>query len=365
MKISKFFLSIIAIIGFAIISNAQVPNYVPSNGLVGWWPFNGNANDESGNGNNGTVNGATLTTDRFGNANQAYSFDGNNSTINCSGPSIPPNNSFTLSIWVNPNSTSGVQEFFHQNVWPAAFYVGMNGNQLRCGDYWQSTGIILNSLSWQHIVIVRNYLNNVEIYSNGSLLASLGSDIIIGGTPLDPLVFGNQYGSSVEYYSGKLDDFGIWNRILTQCEIQDLFNDQLGSLNTTSTQSATALDLYTWSLNNQTYTQSGTYTTTIPNAAGCDSVITLNLTLNFTGISENTEAQISISPNPSSDNVLFKVSEQLLGKNYFIYDNSGRKIMEGMIPEKEMVIKIGAFDDGVYLIKVNNEIQNTIRLIKQ
>ena len=56
---------------------AQVPNYVPTNGLVGWWPFNGNANDESGNGNNGTVNGATLTTDRFGNANKAYSFDGN------------------------------------------------------------------------------------------------------------------------------------------------------------------------------------------------------------------------------------------------------------------------------------------------
>jgi hypothetical protein len=35
---------------------AQVPSYVPTNGLVGWWPFNGNANDESGNGNNGTVN---------------------------------------------------------------------------------------------------------------------------------------------------------------------------------------------------------------------------------------------------------------------------------------------------------------------
>jgi hypothetical protein len=44
---------------------AQVPNYLPTNGLVGWWPFNGNANDESGNGNNGTENGATLTTDRF------------------------------------------------------------------------------------------------------------------------------------------------------------------------------------------------------------------------------------------------------------------------------------------------------------
>ena len=65
---------------FALITTlgfSQAPSYVPANGLVGWWPFNGNANDESGNGNNGTVSGATLTADRNGVANQAYSFDGN------------------------------------------------------------------------------------------------------------------------------------------------------------------------------------------------------------------------------------------------------------------------------------------------
>ena len=62
---------------FTTMSFAQVPSYVPANGLVGYWPFNGNANDESGNGNNGTNNGATLTTDRNGVENQAYSFDGN------------------------------------------------------------------------------------------------------------------------------------------------------------------------------------------------------------------------------------------------------------------------------------------------
>jgi hypothetical protein len=81
---------------------AQVPNYVPTNGLVGWWGFNGNANDESGNGNNGTVNSATLTTDRFGNANKAYSFDGVNDQIN-----IPSSNSIanfpngqSISFWM-------------------------------------------------------------------------------------------------------------------------------------------------------------------------------------------------------------------------------------------------------------------------
>jgi len=64
--------------------NAQIPSYVPTNGLVGYCPFNGNANDISGNGYNGTVNGATLINDRFGNANSAYSFIGINNYIGTS-----------------------------------------------------------------------------------------------------------------------------------------------------------------------------------------------------------------------------------------------------------------------------------------
>jgi hypothetical protein len=59
----------------------NVPAYVPTNGLVAWWPFTGNAIDSSGNGINGIVNGATLTTDRFGNANKAYSFNGSSNSI--------------------------------------------------------------------------------------------------------------------------------------------------------------------------------------------------------------------------------------------------------------------------------------------
>ena len=55
---------------------AQLPSYLPADGLVAWYPFNGNANDESGNGNDGVVNGATLAVDRFGLTHKAYQFDG-------------------------------------------------------------------------------------------------------------------------------------------------------------------------------------------------------------------------------------------------------------------------------------------------
>ena len=74
MKKKYFFKTFIALFITVNVMAQNVPNYVPTNGLVGWWPFNGNANDESGNENHGTVNGATLTADRNGTANSAYSF---------------------------------------------------------------------------------------------------------------------------------------------------------------------------------------------------------------------------------------------------------------------------------------------------
>jgi hypothetical protein len=70
MKTKKIKLGIALFIMCSFTTIAQtLPNYVPSNGLVGWWPFSGNANDGSGNGNNGNVTGATLTLDRFGASN--------------------------------------------------------------------------------------------------------------------------------------------------------------------------------------------------------------------------------------------------------------------------------------------------------
>ncbi len=55
--------------------SAQIPSYIPKTGLVGWWPFNGNANDESGNGNHRVINVAKLTKDRNELISSCYSFN--------------------------------------------------------------------------------------------------------------------------------------------------------------------------------------------------------------------------------------------------------------------------------------------------
>ena len=70
-------------------------------GMVAYYPFNGNANDESGNGNNGTVNGASLTSDRFNNTNKAYAFNGTSNYINVpDAATIRPGLEISLTAWV-------------------------------------------------------------------------------------------------------------------------------------------------------------------------------------------------------------------------------------------------------------------------
>jgi hypothetical protein len=301
MKISKQLVLFIAIIGFAIISNAQIPNYVPSNGLVGWWPFNGNANDESGNGNNGTVNGATLISDRFGNVNKAYSFDGSTSSIDCGPLSGIPNSiqDITQNAWVLAplDQTSfcklpimSKRQIINQG-WPSigagangtnkAYYFVNSQNYTAGVTNTMFSNPLTNDGNW-HMISGTKSGDLYKLYFDGVLQSTQSDSYLL--TSNSNLIIGYEamWGFDCErWYSGRIDDIGIWNRALTECEIQNLYLSQLGAQ---STLTQTALDSYT--LNGQTYTQSGTYTQVIPAANGCDSTITLNLTLNFTGIHE-------------------------------------------------------------------------------
>jgi hypothetical protein len=86
-----------------------------NNGLVGYWPFCGNANDASGNGNNGTVNGPTLTADRFGAANNAYSFDGVNDVVFINSTTgLSSNSGISLGSWINWQGSNGIDN--HQYI---------------------------------------------------------------------------------------------------------------------------------------------------------------------------------------------------------------------------------------------------------
>jgi len=84
--------------------SAQMPSWLPTNGLVAWYPFTGDALDSSGNGNHGTVMNATLAADRFGNPNSCYSFNGYNSRIEV--PDAPGLRvrEISLALWVKSSA---------------------------------------------------------------------------------------------------------------------------------------------------------------------------------------------------------------------------------------------------------------------
>ena len=221
-----------------------VPSYVPTNGLVGWWGFNGNSQDGSGNGNHGTVNGATLTTDRFGNQNGAYLYSqslNNIVTPQCFNAS----NNFSLSGWVYSTSTQSTQAIFATiphtvigfglNPWWAGqgkigFLFGngsswINGNNPNgySNYYFLNPNIYLNE--WVLHTIVKSGLTYF-FYQNGILYHTYSTSIHPSGV-LSNLVFGNGTPPLQEALIGKIDDIGIWNRALTQQEITNLYTSQL------------------------------------------------------------------------------------------------------------------------------------------
>ncbi|MFN9596786.1 MAG: LamG domain-containing protein, partial [Bacteroidota bacterium] len=239
MKTKLLLATAVACFYFATASLAQtVPSYVPTNGLVGWWPFNGNANDESGNGNNGTVNGATLTSDRNGNANEAYSFDGVDDIISTSANSIPTTGTLSLSVWLKPEVNFGIAEFISlgspsSTTWGALAGSDWNGSpylKLNYGRGCSGTGGTNPMLSpvlndWQNITYVSSGLGgNTLIYVNGVFMASATN-----GTSNVCSITNLYFGSDIfgpNFLDCKLDDIGIWNRALTQQEITALYTSQ-------------------------------------------------------------------------------------------------------------------------------------------
>lgn len=245
MKQKSVFLTIAVLLGLRITATAQTPpSYVPTDGLIGWWPFNGNANDESGNGNNGTVNGATLTEDRFGNGNAAYGFGGINDSIVIS--ELDNSSNWSLSFWYYTPSDSN---FSFQYIFgfgtsspssyglPGFGLIGEN-TSFKCGTLEQNRALITDAITecssinwlpnteygvWYYNTIVKEG-ENYSVYWNGQLEWSGAMNTIT----LNKLKIGSRLENWLDF-NGIVDDIGMWNRTLTQAEITSLYNSSTPS----------------------------------------------------------------------------------------------------------------------------------------
>ncbi len=230
-----------------------VQDSLPTTGLVAYYPFNGNANDESNNGNNGTVTGATLAEDRFGNAGFAYSFNGiDNSIIVPSSTSLNIQRDITLSAWFKTDEpiiiadahTGGLvakhethltrqYDLFLNDITSDSLSFDVIDNRddntdtylfntaIPCGLYYDN--------QWHSVIGTYDYSSGYTFLYIDGLLAKtkyIGQiNLQQSNTPLTIGCHGLPPSGYRSFYHGQIDDIRIYNRSLMSNEVQALFHE--------------------------------------------------------------------------------------------------------------------------------------------
>ena len=243
---TKIFFSAALVLTLITAAQAQtLPDYLPSDGLAGWYPFSGNANDESGNGNNGLINGSILSTDRFGNDNSAYTFDGVDDFIQLEYlfPSIAGSSSATYNCWALSIEASGgvlVSQWYQgATAGPVGLYYALTPQNRVAAGMIAGEGIITASetqstQNWNMYTIVFNAnaalsSDKVKIYQNGIpiQLQLYNAPFSVGNQSNIATIGARAINEGVgEFYKGQLDDIAIYNRALSQEEITALFTGE-------------------------------------------------------------------------------------------------------------------------------------------
>lgn len=200
---------------------------------VAYYPFNGNAMDLSENSNHGTVVGATLTTDRFGNSNQAYAFDGDDYIEVASSSVIELTSQVSLSTWVSHSSGGATryEDIVMKGNTSYGFQYSIDGSQFQFQLYIQgggfrtvtSGGITLVDNTWYHIVGTYDGTHQ-KLYVNGVLQADVDVTGSLNVTS-DPLYFGYKVAGDNNWLMGSVDNTRIYDYALGIDEVAVLYTE--------------------------------------------------------------------------------------------------------------------------------------------
>jgi len=227
------------------VATTQVPAYIPTDGLVASWPFNGNANDESGNGNHGLVTGATYTANRAGVSNHAILLDGTSDHITVANSANLQVTSLTLCGWINYAEASGIGEEGMQSILSKWYrihscdqesdtYIAVLSSQTSSVHLATASSVYHDAAitsdesivedEWVHFAYIHDenqggkiFLNGIESGSNSTSgqICSATHVLLIGAD--------SNLGSLWRFFDGKLDDLAIWNRALSPAEISIVY----------------------------------------------------------------------------------------------------------------------------------------------
>jgi hypothetical protein len=347
---------------------------ISCNGLVGYWPFSGNTMDASGNGYNGNNNGATLTTDRFGNSNSAYHFDGisNFITLN-NNNSIINSKEFTISVWAKMDGPGGglnnQNVLFEQrdddatldakstillisddNNGDTRFLVrsSINTDAL----YEQATNPKQQYDSWHHYVAIlvndtiRLYIDAVEV---GKRVFTQTGDFT---TSIDHVDIGSHRhtgGDLRGLFYGDIDDVRIYSRGINQSEITTLYKENV---------------IYKYITVTDTIVKYITITDTIESYKYIAVTDTLVINANLSGFKH---ATIKIYPNPAKDHVTidFENYTTLAGYIIKISNSISQTVFLAPISTPQTYIDLRSWSgNGVYLFHLIDGQGKTIAMRK-
>jgi len=231
-------------VGIRVTSGGSSGSSTVWNNLLSYYKGDNSPNDSKGSNHGDLINGTTYTT---GKINNCFSFDGVNDYINIAATSTLNfgTNDFSYSCWINPSNVSGTKSiatFGSYYDTDKGFCIYAINDTIVVWRYSSTSGYvkvgettgILSANNWQHLSIVRSggnmycYLNNTKytLTSGGLSGVSLGNS---GGI--------NQLGrnSGGFYFSGKMDEIGVWNKALSDSEVTELYNSGNGLSYTTNT----------------------------------------------------------------------------------------------------------------------------------
>lgn len=230
-----------------------------NDGLVAYYPFNGNANDESVNEYDGTVIGATLTTDRNGDPNSAYIFDGNDYiTFSANPVGNIGSGAFSIACWVKTSASENQNIIFLGNdkkglltneEMAGLSFNPTTGGTIINGHLGDSIGqnssgtvkAVIDLNTWYHAAVVYSngtlnlYVNGQKITCNVSSPFTCDNEVTYNFTSTDwnNMRFGVGKWDNTQrtYLKGCLDDVRIYNRALSASEIQILYDTKTPETN--------------------------------------------------------------------------------------------------------------------------------------
>ena len=200
-----------------------------SSGPLIYFPFNGNADDESGNGRHGTVQGAALTEDRFGTANSAYMFNGIDNYIEYPVLWSAPPTALSMSAWFMVSSDEEGKILYHGDK--GEFQLLAIGDTAEAAVHltngWYFTVAEITTGTWHFIAAVWEKGNRLELYLDNESADTLfvpDKDLIDVGVDYPPSI-GSYRHTGGYYFGGIIDEVRVYDRALSLSEIDSLYNE--------------------------------------------------------------------------------------------------------------------------------------------